>query len=130
VVKGSATFATPIVFATKEKPVLLIGLPGDIVTLTYTGVGGVAVTFDYGTGHRMGHGMRDLTITGPGNSTSTIGVIFGGMNGAEGIDFRDPGLWYESGVADHPRVPTCSCAAKTSRSCVGTPKRSGAVKHE
>src|ERR1700720_2754121 len=44
VVKGSATFATPIVFATKDKPVLLIGLPGDIVTLTYTGVGGVAVT--------------------------------------------------------------------------------------
>jgi hypothetical protein len=89
VVKGSATFATPIVFATKDKPVLLIGLPGDIVTLTYTSVGGVAVTFDYGTGHRMGHGMRDLTLTGPGNSTSTVGVIFGGVNGAEGIDFRD-----------------------------------------
>jgi hypothetical protein len=37
----------------------------------------------------MGHGMRDLTLTGPGNSTNTVGVIFGGANGAEGIGFRD-----------------------------------------
>ena len=50
---------------------------------------GIAVTFDYGTGHRMGHGMRDLTLTGPGHSTDTVGVIFGGDNGAEGLDFRD-----------------------------------------
>jgi hypothetical protein len=89
VVKESATFATPVIFGTKDKPVLLVGLPADIVTLTYTGLTGVAVTFDYGTGHRMGHGMRDLTLTGPGNSTNTVGVIFGGGNGAEGIDFRD-----------------------------------------
>lgn len=89
VVKESASFATPIVFRTKDKPVLLVGLPADIVTLTYTGIGGTAITFDYGTGHRMGHGLRDLTLTGPGHSTDTIGVIFGGVNGAEGLDFRD-----------------------------------------
>jgi hypothetical protein len=89
VVKESASFAIPIVFGTKDKPVLLVGLPADIVTLTYTGLGGVAVKFDFGTGHRMGHGLRDLTLTGPGHSTDTIGVIFGGVNGAEGIDFRD-----------------------------------------
>jgi hypothetical protein len=89
VVRESASFATPIIFGTKDKPVLLVGLPGDLVTLTYTGLGGVAVTFDYGMGHRMGHGMRDLTLTGPGNSTNTIGAIFGGVNGAEGIEFRD-----------------------------------------
>ncbi len=89
VVTESASFATPIIFGTNDKPVLLVGLPADIVTLTYTGLGGAAVTFDYGTGHRMGHGMRDLTLTGPGHSTDTIGAIFGGVNGAEGLEFRD-----------------------------------------
>jgi hypothetical protein len=63
-------------------------VPGDVVELIYTGRG-TAVTFDYGMGHRMGHGLRDLTVTGPGNSTETIGVSFGGVNGAEGITFRD-----------------------------------------
>ena len=89
VVKESASFATPIVFGTNNKPVLLVGLPADIVTLTYTGADGTAITFDSGTGHRMGHGLRDLTLTGPGHSTDTIGVVFGGANGAEGLDFRD-----------------------------------------
>jgi len=87
-VTEGGSFATRIVFGVKDKPVLLIGVPGDVVELIYTGRG-VAVTFDYGTGHRMGHGLRDLTITGPGNSTETIGVMFGGVNGAEGITFRD-----------------------------------------
>jgi hypothetical protein len=88
-VQQSASFSTPIVFGTKDKPVLLTGLPADIVTLTYTGLSGVAMTFDYGCRHRMGHGLRDLTLTGPGNSTKTVGVKFGGTNGAEGIEFRD-----------------------------------------
>jgi hypothetical protein len=89
VVQESAFFGTPILFGTNGKPALLVGLPADIVTLTYTGSGGAAVTFDYGAAHRMGHGLRDLTLTGPGHSTETIGVIFGGVNGAEGLDFRD-----------------------------------------
>src|ERR1700722_3639761 len=58
VVKESASFATPIVFGTNNKPVLLVGLPADIVTLTYTGPDGTAITFNSGTGHRMGHGLR------------------------------------------------------------------------
>ncbi len=82
-------FSTPIVFGTDGKPALLIGLPGDIVTLTYTGTGGTAITFDCGMGHRMGYGVRDLTLTGPGNSTVTVGIQFGGANGAEGIALRD-----------------------------------------
>ncbi len=89
VVQESASFATPILFGTSGKPVVLVGLPGDIIALTYTGSGGAAVTFDYGTGHRMGHGLRDLTLIGPGHLTDTIGVVFGGVNGAEGLDFRD-----------------------------------------
>jgi hypothetical protein len=90
IVDAGGAFATPIVFDIKDKPVLLQGAsPGDVVTLTYTASSGTAITFDYGTGHRMGHGLRDITVTGPGNSTATVGVRFGGMNGAEGIAFRD-----------------------------------------
>jgi hypothetical protein len=88
-VEGSGSFKTPIVFDTRNKPVVLIGLPGDVVSMTYTGTSGIALTFNYGTGHRMGHGLRDLTLIGPGNSTGTTGVMFGGNNGAEGIEFRD-----------------------------------------
>ena len=85
----SASFSTPIAFAQNGKPALLIGLPGDVVTLTYTAASGTAMTFDCGTGHRMGYGVRDLTLTGPGNASNTTGVVFGGANGAEGIVFRD-----------------------------------------
>src|SRR5258708_35302822 len=89
IVTQGGAFDTPVVFASKDKPVLLVGLPGDIVTLTYTGATGTAITFNYGTRHRMGHGLRDLTVTGPGNSTSTTGVTIGGDNGSEGVAFRD-----------------------------------------
>ncbi len=88
IVEEGGSFSTPILFNTPGKPVLLSGLPGDVITLTWTGAG-TAMTFDYATGHRMGHGMRDLTLTGPGNGTATVGVVFGGVNGAEGIEFRD-----------------------------------------
>jgi hypothetical protein len=87
-VSKSATFHTHIAFTTPNKPVLLTGLPGDAVNLTYTGAG-TAITFDYGMNHRMGHGLRDLTLTGPGYSTNTVGIDFGGNHGAEGIEFRE-----------------------------------------
>jgi len=88
IVEDGGSFSIPVAFNTPGKPVLLSGLPGDVVTLTWTGTG-TAVTFDYDMGHRMGHGMRDLTLTGPGSTTATVGVVFGGVNGAEGIEFRD-----------------------------------------
>src|SRR6266852_323570 len=50
----SGTISTPIVFGTNGKPVLLIGLPGNIITLPYSGATGTAITFDCGTNHRMG----------------------------------------------------------------------------
>ena len=87
--KAAGSFSTPIVFGTKDKPVVLEGIPGDVVTLTYTAAAGTAITFDYATGHRMGHGLRDVTLTGPGNSTYTTGIVFGGNYGAEGLEFRD-----------------------------------------
>jgi hypothetical protein len=88
-ITAGGSFAKPIVFGTNNKPVLMIGIPGDVVNLIYTGTSGTAITFDYGTGHRMGHGLRDVTLTGPGDATNTVGVRFGGNNGAEGLAFRD-----------------------------------------
>jgi hypothetical protein len=87
--KAGGSFSVPIVFGTKDKPVLLQGIPGDVVSLTYTATSGTAIIFDNGNGHRVGHGLRDVTLTGPGNSTDTTGVVFGGNNGAEGLAFRD-----------------------------------------
>lgn len=88
-VGASGSFATPIVFNTPGKRVLLRGRPG--ITLTYTGsIPTPALVFDYGMDHEMsGHGLRDLTLTGPGNHSGTIGIQFGGQNGAEGICFRN-----------------------------------------
>ena len=88
-VEQGGTFSTPIVFATPGKPALLIGLPGDIIMLTYAGTSGTAITFDCGTDHKMGYGLRDVTLAGPGNATATVGIQFGGDNGAEGIALRD-----------------------------------------
>lgn len=89
VVAKGGSFSTPIVFNTVGKTVLLIGSPGNSVVLTYTPTTGIAITFNFGTGHEMGAGLRDLTLTGPGNTTSTTGVIVGGTNGAEGVRFSN-----------------------------------------
>jgi hypothetical protein len=86
---AGGSFATPIIFGTKDKPVVLEGIPGDVGTLTYTAATGTAITFDCGTGHRMGHGLRDVTLTGPGTFGDTTGVVFEGNYGAEGLEFRD-----------------------------------------
>ena len=89
VLTTGGSFSKPLVFGENGKAVLLVGLPGDVITLTYAGTTGAAITFDCGNGHKMGYGFRDLTLTGPGNSTDTTGVMFGGVNGAEGIALRD-----------------------------------------
>ena len=90
-VNSSASFSTPIVFGTNKKPVVLKGMAGggsfgdaQGVVLTYTGTSGAAITLNYGEDHQMGAGIRDLTLTGPGNARSTTGILVGGSNGAEG----------------------------------------------
>src|ERR1700694_433974 len=50
ILSDGGSFATPIVFGTNGKPALLIGLPGDVVTLSFTATSGTAIMFDYGTG--------------------------------------------------------------------------------
>lgn len=84
---GSFKFATPIVFGTANKPAILVG-SGYGTSLTYTPTSGTAITMNYGPGvatnHPRGAGVRDLRIIGPG-SGSTIGLLLGGANGAEGF---------------------------------------------
>lgn len=89
VVAKAGSFSTPIVFNTVGKRVLLIGSPGGSVILTYTPTTGTAITFDFGNNLEVGHGMRDITLTGPGNTTSATGVLIGGANGAQGVELRD-----------------------------------------
>lgn len=84
----SCSYNNGIIFGTNNKPVLLRGVPGAGTTLTYTGAG-TALTLNYGTGLTMGKGFRDLTFTGPGNSTGTTGIMVGGTNGAQGTTIRD-----------------------------------------
>ncbi len=89
VVSKAGSFSTPIVFNTVGKRVLLVGSPGGSVILTYTATTGTAITFDYGNNLEMGHGMRDITLTGPGNTTTATGVQLGSSNGAQGTELRD-----------------------------------------
>lgn len=84
IVDTSCSFATPIIFGVNSKAATLEGFAGGAVTLTYTGTTGTAINLNYGTDLTMGKGIRDLTLTGPGHSTGTIGVVMGGSNGAQG----------------------------------------------
>lgn len=89
IVDTSCSFSTPIVFGVNHKPALLEGFPADAINLTYTGLTGTAILLNYGMDHAMGKGIRDLTITGPGHATNTIGVMIGGTNGGESTTIRD-----------------------------------------
>lgn len=84
IVDTSCSFATPIIFGVGSKAATLEGFAGGAVTLTYTATTGTAINLNYGTDLTMGKGIRDLTLTGPGHGTGTIGVVMGGSNGAQG----------------------------------------------
>lgn len=89
VVAKGGSFSTPIAFNAVGKRVILVGSPGGSVILTYTATTGTAITFDYGNNLEVGHGMRDITLTGPGHTTTTTGVLVGSTNGAQGVELRD-----------------------------------------
>lgn len=76
----SCSFSTPILFGTFGKPCLFQGVPGFGTVLTYTGTSGVAITVTWGGGNTGGEyaaaGLRDLTLIGPGASTSTTGLMW------------------------------------------------------
>jgi hypothetical protein len=85
---GTFTFSTPIVFGTANKPAILEGA-GYGTQLTFTPTSGTCITMNYGPGvvtnHPRGAGLRDLVIIGPGATSTGIGLLLGGTNGAEGF---------------------------------------------
>lgn len=84
IVPAACSFSTPIVFATANKPVLFTSF-GNAAVMTYTGTTGVAITFNNGPGFDFVSAIQNLTLTGPGNASSTIGLLLGGSNGAVGF---------------------------------------------
>jgi hypothetical protein len=91
VVASSCSFSTPISFSTNGKFAILEGNGAASTILTYTPNTGTAITLNYGndkagggTGLYAGQGLRDFTLTGPGNSTGSTGVKLGGSQGAHG----------------------------------------------
>lgn len=89
IIDTSCNFVTPIVFATNHKPATLEGFAGGAVNMTYTATSGTAITLNYGTDLTMGKGIRDVTLTGPGHTSSTIGILVGGSNGAQGTSIEN-----------------------------------------
>jgi Pectate lyase superfamily protein len=81
---GQYKVTSTIYFDVSGKPVMLTGAPGNASEILFTGTW-ACFDFNYGNDHRQGHGVRDLTFTGPGVSTGTCGVYFGGGQGAEGF---------------------------------------------
>jgi hypothetical protein len=88
---GSFNFSTPLNFGTANKPVIVEGSGSFATQLTYTGtLSSTAITMNYGPGvvtnHPRGNGLKNLTIIGPGASSTGIGLLLGGTNGAEGFE--------------------------------------------
>jgi hypothetical protein len=77
------SFTTPIVFGSGKYDTLE-GDPGGGSCIKYTPTAGVAITFDPGVTEHQAYGIRDLQLIGPGNTTSTTGLLLGLTNGAEG----------------------------------------------
>jgi hypothetical protein len=84
VIDQGGTFTVPIVLAVPGKVATLRGF-GNAVELIFTPTTGTAITFNNGAAFDFCSGLKNITLTGPGNSTSTIGVIVGGANGAVGL---------------------------------------------
>lgn len=71
---------------TMRKPVILRGVAGQSSIIRYTGSSGALLTFQWGTNPNagVGAGVRDLTLLGPGHSSSTEGLHIGGSSASVG----------------------------------------------
>lgn len=85
IIDRGGSFSIPIVFGVSGKVATLRGLGGNAVELIFTPTSGTAITFNNGWAFDFCSGLQNITLTGPGNSTSTVGVIVGGSNGAVGL---------------------------------------------
>src|SRR5262249_52668878 len=84
IVDSSCSFSTPIVFGTPNK-VAMLQCYGNGTTLTYTVTSGTAVTFNNGANFDLASSLESCTLSGPGHTTSAVGLLIGGTNGAVGF---------------------------------------------
>ena len=90
---GTYSYTNPIVLAAPGRAVLLHCEPGSTF-LNYTGSSGTAITLAYsGQGFALptqqysGHGIDGCVFTGPGNTSSTIGLeVNGGTSSVVGVN--------------------------------------------
>jgi hypothetical protein len=96
---GGLTQVTPVVIGTLSKPAVIECSPGpgtlvDAGAIYFSPTSGTAFTFNYGgngTSHPSGAGLRDCSITG--NAGTSVGILLGGTNGAEGAYFGHDGVY-------------------------------------
>lgn len=95
---GTFSFSTPIVFGTSGKFVSLIGTGGASTYLKFTATSGKAITYNCGnpTGHLVYEiseftlmGSSTLIAAGQTNTNTSIGIFYGGSQGAVGINTHD-----------------------------------------
>jgi hypothetical protein len=78
------TFTQQIQITTAGKGALLEGAPGGATCLKWTPSSGTAFTYDVGTSHFPGGGMRDVQLTTVTSPNTSNGIVFGSSNGGEG----------------------------------------------
>lgn len=95
---GTYSFSTPIVFGTNHKPVTLQGMSSAATFLKFTPTSGNAIT--YNEGNPIGHlnheitgftlmGSPSLIAAGNTNTNTSVGIFYGGTQGAVGINTHD-----------------------------------------
>lgn len=80
--------STPVVFGVSDK-VATVRCEGNASSITYTPSSGTAFTWNNGILFDLKSGFEGCTLTGPGHTTSAIGIQVGGSNGAVGFHARD-----------------------------------------
>lgn len=95
---GTYSGTTPMVFGTNGKFVSLRGAGGSTTYLIYTPTSGTALTVNTGnpTGHLTSEisgiafqGKTSLVVAGQTNANTSVGIFYGGTNGAVGINTHD-----------------------------------------
>jgi hypothetical protein len=95
---GTYSFSTGIVFATNNKFASLKSLSGSATFLKYTPTSGNAITINHGnpTGHLVSEisgftlmGKSTLIAAGQTNTNTSIGIYYGGTQGAVGVNTHD-----------------------------------------
>ena len=87
IVDLAGSIATGVLFGVSGKTAILTGF-GNALILKYTGTG-PAITFNNGPAFDFCSRFEALTLTGPGNTSSTVGLQIGGTNGAIGLTTRN-----------------------------------------